>query len=237
MAERELGIILKARTTLNDVGATPRWTTQRLMELLSEGQDAMCRDIPLISYKAMINTVGGQEEYNLPSDAVRLLHASNAGVPVVILSYDEIEHVDGEWETATGHAVTNIIVNALSQQVIRPYPLTETTEQIKVRYHARPIELGWDEDSDDSMEELTISDMWDEGLKQYIIGQAFLDYGDDASTTRAGTALAMYQKVYDRAMKLSKKSFAKRVITTKFQGRVASSINIGGRYGYRNSRH
>ena len=233
MAQRELDIIARARITLNDVSEPQRWSNERLMELLSEGQDAMCKDIPLVTTKATITTSPGQEEYNLPLGSVKLLRASCDGEPVTISSYEDIEEFDVEWEETTGHTITRLIVNAMSQQTFRPYPMTSESKTIKVRYHARPILLGWDED--DSLEELTISSMWDDGLQQYVIGQAFLDYGDESSTTRAGTALGIYNKTYVRAMKLSKKSFSKRVITTKFQGRVASAYS-GGRHGSSNCR-
>ena len=229
MADRELAIIAKARTTLNDTSDAPRWTTERLMELLSEGQDAMCKDIPLYTCKATINTVPGQAEYRLPNDSVRLLRASSQGTALPILSYDEIEDSNMAWEEVTGSDVEALVVNALSQQTIRPYPLSNETRAIKTRYHARPILLGWDEATKDSDEELTISDMWDEGLKQYVIAMAFLDYGDEASNSRAQTALGLYNGYYQRALKLSKKSFAKRVVTTSYQAKVSS--HQGGIYG------
>ena len=231
MAQRELNIIAKARVTLNDTRDNPyRWTNQRLMELLEEAQEDMCKNIPMIASKATINTAAGQEEYNLPADSVKLLTAKSDLRALNLKSYDEIERDDPEWEDNYGTQYSAIVVNALSQQVIRPYPLCKTSKQIKVRYQALPIRLGWEENTLDSVEELTISTMWDLGLRQYVIGQAFLDYGDESSVSRAGTALGIYQSALSKAIKLAKKSFSKRVLATKYQAKVASNSR-GDRYG------
>jgi len=245
MADRELKILAKARITLNDLNdANPRWSNERLMELLSDGQDDMCKSIPMISKKAIINTVSGQEEYNLPNGSVKLLSANAVGLPLTITSYDEIERDYPEWEDLRASAFTNIVVNALSQNVIRPYPaLAENTTSIpiKVRYQAMPVVLGWvapteQQDIGDSEEELTINDMWDFALRQYVIGMAFLDYGDEASISRSQVALSLYNKEFARAKKLASKSFAKRVRTTGFQAKVANSRYLGGQCGSSNNR-
>jgi len=235
MAERELAIIASARTTLNDVNSTPRWTQKRLMELLSEAQDAMCKGIPLITRPYQLNSAAGQSTYRLPGDSVKLIRASSEGVKLKLVSYDEIEDANPGWEDDVSSGFSAVIVNALDQQEIRPYPMISESKPIKLRYHARPVLLGWDTSTEDSVEELTISPMWDDGLRQYVIGMAFLDYGDEASNSRAATAMGLYQAEFTRAMKLSKKSFAKRVVVTTFQGKVASNFR-GGQYGCSNSR-
>ncbi len=231
MAQRELDIIAKARTILNDVTEPYRWADSRLMQLLSEGQEDMCINIPMVTAKATINTSGGVAEYHLPDNSVKLLRASSNGNPLHIASYEDIEAIDFDWEEATGHAVVAIVVNALSQQTIRPYPLTQDTQVIKVRYHALPVTLGWNDTTKDSEQELSVASMWDDGLKQYVVAQAFLDYGDESSASRASMALGLYKTAFGRALKLSKKSFSKRALTTKFQGRVVSTRYMGGRYG------
>jgi len=244
MGKRELNILAEARVTLGDTNVlNPRWSNERLMGLLSEGQDDMCKAIPIIAKKATINTAVGQDEYYLPDGSVRLLSASSDGTPLTITSYDEIERDRPEWEADTASSFTSIIVNALSQQTIRPYPMLSSAsynKAIKVRYHAMPVQLGWVAPTEavpigDSEQELTVNDMWDFALRQYVIGMAFLDYGDEASISRSQVALGLYTKDFTRADRLAKKSFAKRVRTTGFQGRVASNYR-GDRYGGRNSR-
>jgi len=246
MAEREQKIISEARITLNDTSLlTPRWTDKRLFELLNDAQNDMCKSIPMISAKATINTAQGVAEYKLPDESVKLLYASSNGISLNIVAYDEIDRDNPEWEVDKSSNYSSIIVNALSQQVIRPYPLKDDDSQsvaIKVRYQAMPITLGFEEatteaETNDTEEELTINDMWDLGLKQYVIGMAFLDYGDEASISRSQVALGMYSNEYKRAEKLAKKSFSKRAVTTGYQAKVASSFyGLGGRYGSRSSR-
>ncbi|RLA60198.1 MAG: hypothetical protein DRQ78_09745 [Epsilonproteobacteria bacterium] len=228
MGQRELTIIAQARTVLNDVTEPYRWTTKRLMELLEDGQKGMCENAPLIVSRATINTVPGQATYRLPGSSIKLIRASSSLGRIELTSYDAIEDFDTDWEDTYGNTVSRIITNALDQQEIRPYPLTSESIALKVAYQAIPVPLGWEED--DSIEELTISDMWDDGLKQYVIGQAFLDYGDESSVSRAGTALGIYQSALSKAIKLAKKSFSKRVLTTKYQAKVASNSR-GDRYG------
>ncbi len=251
MAERELDIIEQARITLNDTNANNyRWSTARLMQLLTDAQDDMCENAPMLVRKYNVTTVSGEEEYTLPSDCVKLLHASSyvddgspmptkTISPIHITSYDEIERDNPSWESDFSSDFSRIVVNALSQNVIRPYPrLAEDTaysKVIKTRYQATPVDLGWDDVAEDSIEELEINPMWDAGLKQYVIAMAFLDYGDEASTTRANTALALYNKVVAKAQKLAKKGFAKRVVTTGYRARVFHYTG-GMNYGYRNTR-
>ena len=227
MGQREQDIISEARITLNDVSDNPRWSDERLMKLLSDGQDEMGKSIPLLTSKCTITTTPGQTEYRLPEDSVKLLRASHVSTALQLLSYDEIERVSIGWEDDYG-TVASIIVNALSQQTIRPYPMSKVSEPIKCRYHARPILLGWD--GTDSEEELSINDMWDDGLKQYVIGMAFLDYGDESSISRSQIALGLYNKEFRSAQNLAKKSFAKSVRVTGYQARVSNSRR-GDRYG------
>lgn len=224
MATREKAIIAAARITLNDEGAvSPRWSDKHLMKLLSDGQDDMCKHIPLISRRAVINTASGQAEYRLPNDCVSLIYASSEGRALELVAYDEIERSNPDWEDDVGGSILTILVNALSQQTIRPYPKVAESKPIKVRYSALPIDLGWDETTEDSVEELTISDMWDIGLKQYVIGMAFLDYGDESSVSRAQVALGLYNADKTKAEKLSRKSFAKKTTTTGYSASVGRS--------------
>jgi len=231
MGQRELAIIADARITLNDTSNSPRWSNERLMSLLNDAQNTMCEDIPLITESYTLNTVSGQAEYKLPYGSVKLLRASSEGVPLNIVSYEDIEDIDPSWEDNTSSSFSAVIVNALSQQKIRPYPLTTTSKPIKIRYHSRPVELIWDATTEDTIEGLTIEDMWDGGMKQYVIAQAFLDYGDEASNSRANTALGLFDATFKRALKLSRKSFSKRIVTTKYQAKVASNLTRGDRYG------
>jgi len=221
MAQRELDILADARVTLNDTSDVPRWSTERLLGFLSDAQEDMCKSIPLLTHKSVINTVPGQEEYNLPEGSMYLISASSAGIALPIIPYDMIERDNPDWDADTSSVLSAVIVNALSQQVIRPYPLVSVSKPIKIRYQVLPVRLGYDSVTKDTVEELTISDMWDSGLKQYIIGMAFLDYGDESSIARSQMAMSLYNNEYSKAMKLSKSSFSKVRRTTGFQGKVA----------------
>lgn len=232
MGIRELKIINDARITLNDVNPkTRRWTDLRLMSLLNDGQNEMCRQIPLIARKANIQTSSGMEEYSLPQDAVKLITASSNGMALTITSYDEIERDRPGWEEDKGSSYSALIVNALSQKIFRPYPLLSDdsmSQPIKIRYSAMPVQLGYvppltDNLIGDSLEELSIDSMWDFGLKQYVISMAFIDYGDESSLSRSQVALGLYNKELARGIKLSRKSFSKRSITTGYQGRVSNT--------------
>ncbi len=235
MAERESKIIAEARITLNDTSdVNPRWTDERLFELLSDAQDDMCKAMPLITRKALINTAVGQVEYKLPDGSVKLLTAISSGHTLTLTSEDEIERNNVGWDDEVATEFSHIIVNELSQQTIRPYPALAqgaTSQPIKVRYHAMPIRLGWDVEESKIEEELEINAMWDLALKQYVIGMAFIDYGDESSVSRSQIAIGVYNKEYNVAKKLAKKAFSKRARTTEFQGKVANTRYIGGRYG------
>lgn len=238
MGIREQDIIAEARITLNDSGKQ-RWTDKRLFKLLDDGQQEICREIPLITKKVILNTSAGQEEYKLPDACIKVLTASSAGRSIQIASMEELDRDNPTWEEVRGSQYSHLVVNNLSQLMIRPYPLmaedyTGVNLTIKLRYSAKPISLGYVDNKLDSLkeadvkEELTISDTWDIGLIQYIIAKAFIDYGDESSLSRAQVASSLYLDVVSKASKLSKKSFSKRIITTGYQGRVA---NTGGQYG------
>lgn len=234
MAQRELNIITEARVTLND-NTKDRWSDKRLLKLLDDAQQEICREIPLITKKVTINTAPGQETYGLPNGAIKTLTARSDGKTIEIISMEELDHNNPEWEEATGNQYTNLVVNNLSQHIIRPYPLlSEGSKAIKIRYSALPISLGYADDN--TVEELTISNMWDYALTQYVISKAFIDYGDESSLSRSQVAQGLYLAVVDKAAKLSRKSFSKRVITTGYQGRVATT-NRGEYYGSSNSRY
>ena len=244
MPKREIDIIDEARVTLNDVDKH-RWTDKRLLKLLDDGQQEICREIPLITKKVTINTVPGQEEYRLPNGAIKVLTARSGGRSIDPVSMEELDHNNPEWEEAYGNQYTALVVNNLSQHIVRPYPLmsieyTGVNLDIKIRYSAKPILLGYSEPVEpnlpDTEEELVISDMWDIALIQYVIAKAFIDYGDESSLSRAQVASGLYLDVVVRAQKLSRKSFSKRTVTTPFQGKVART-SLGGYYGSSNSRY
>ena len=236
MAQRELDLIAEARITLNDVNKH-RWEDKRLMKLLCDAQQEFCRMVPLIVRKTTINTSYGQEEYRLPEDAIKILTARAGGHSLTKTSMEEMDFENPEWEDLTSSSYTHLIVNNLSQQVVRPYPkLSEgapTVEStIKIRYSAKPDLLGWDEDNQDSENELEVSDIWDYALVQYVISKAFIDYGDESSLSRAQVAQGLYMSVMKDAQRKAKKGFSKRVITTGYQGRTAVTYNTNGvRYG------
>lgn len=233
MGARELEIIDRARTTLNDINVTsPRWTTKRLMQILQDGQEDMCKDIPMIVNKATIHMVGGVNEAHLPDKAVKLLTATYDERALEILAYDEIEQYNTNWEYDVGHRYSAILTNALSQHVIRPYPIVESSKPIYVKYRSMPTELGWNEELQDSMEELQISSMWNYALRQYVIGMAFLDYGDESSNSRSVSSLGLYFKEFKKAEKLAKSSFSKRSRATEFQS-LKGDRDYGNTSGFR----
>ena len=242
MGLREQDIISEARITLNDINKQT-WTDKRLFKLLDNAQQEICREIPLITRKVTLNTFPGQEEYRLPSDCIKVLTARSGGRSLTTISMEELDRNNPEWEDVTSSQYSNLVVNNLTQHVVRPYPLmTEGYEginlAIKLRCSAKPILLGYveTETTTDTEEELVIEEMWDYALTQYVISKAFIDYGDASALSRAEVANALFLAVVGKAAKLSKKSFSKRVITTGYQGRVANTNN-GEDYGRSNIRY
>jgi len=232
---REMGIINSARVTLNDIKVNPIYTTQRLMRILNDAQQTMCKAVPLLTENKIFNLVGGMKTYRLPDNSVKLLTANYDEVAIPIMSYEDIESIDRGWSNNVGSSVTSVLVDALNQQEIRPYPLTSGNHPLNVKYQALPIDLGWDETVNSNIETLRIASMWDEAMTNYIIFKALIDYGDADSAVRADTIRREFELALVKAMKLSKKSFAKRVLTTKYQASVKSN-NRGDRYGSGNCR-
>lgn len=239
MADRELGIIEEARVTLNDT-QKQRWSDKRLMKLLNDAQQELCREVPLIVEKITINAYSGAEEYELPEDAVKILTARCNGHVVPTTSMEEMDNFNPDWEDDYGFDFTALVVNNLSHRVIRPYPKLSreiTSLELTVRYSAKPDSLGWDETTNDSINELAIADTWDFALTQYVISKAFIDYGDTSSLSRAQVAQGLYTDVFNKAKKEAKKSFSKRAVTTNYRAKVVPSRYRGDEYGSSCSRH
>ena len=227
MGQRELNIINEARITLNDT-AKHRWTDERLMKLLCNGQQEFCREVPIIVHKIDLMTGSGQEEYSLPDEAIKVLSARASGRALDLVSFEEMDYFNPEWEDAVSGTYTHLVVNNLSQHVIRPYPkLAEGSSpdnaKITIRYSAKPALLGWDEEKKDSKNSLEIADMWDYALQQYVISKAFIDYGDESSLSRSQVAQNGFYAILADAKRKSKKGFSKRVVTTGYQARTAIS--------------
>ncbi len=238
MAQRELDIVAEARVTLNDGDPNgERWTTERLLKLLDDGQKSMCRELSFIVRKSPLQTSAGQEEYSTPEGCIILMSATAGGRTLEFTSFEELDRVNPDWENDTASKYTHIVVNKLSQNTIRPYPrLTGEAEadasRINLRYSVLPDSLGYVEPTGglptgDTVNQLQIASLWDYGLTQYVIGNAFIDYGDAGSTSRAGVALNNFATQLSRASQIISRK-ARRITTTAYQGGVASSNHTLG---------
>lgn len=234
---REQDIVNEARITLNDVDKQ-RWADKRLLKLLDDAQQEICREVHLISQTVTINTSSGQAEYKLPRDCIKVLTVRSGGRSVATASMEELDRDNPEWEDVVSNQYTHLVVNNLTQLTIRPFPLMSpdyvgVNTQIKVRYSAKPVVLGYvevEDEDDTTKEELTISSTWDYALTQYIISKAFIDYGDESSLSRAQVAGTLYLDIMTTASDLARRSFSRRQVTTSYQGRVSNTYR-GDNYG------
>ena len=227
MSTRITRIITEARVILNDTNRG-RWTDRRLVALISTGQREICRKLPLLTKTATINVFSGQELYDLPYNAVTLLTARSSTRSLSMVTMEAMDDINFDWEDEIGASIDAIVVNNLSQKQIRPYPLISadaTTQALKIRYSYLPESINYDADNSTVVDivvdtDLEIEEMWDEAIIQYVVGKAFIDYGDTSALSRAQVALGEFASIMKEASTKSKRSFSKRKLTTGYNNKI-----------------
>jgi len=226
MSERINDILKEVRVVLNDV-SKHRWTDERLVTLISKGQQELCRKVPLLTNNTTTTVYPGLEKLQLPGNCVKLLTARSEAGSLPMVTMEEVDDMDPDWEESVGANIIALIVNNLSQRDVRPYPLLADgaqTQLIKFRYSILPPKISLVSSTGDIVvdNDLQVDSMWDEAITQYVIGKAFIDYGDTTSLSRAQVALGEYTAYLTEASRRSKSSFSKKKRTTGYNNKVAS---------------
>jgi hypothetical protein len=149
MATRIENILLRARDTLADP-RKERWSDERLIRLIDEGQKDIAKQTKLLKAQTELSMAVGQAVYALPEDLWLITRATFNDTEIGLTTYDVMDQqartdslrskgYDGRarsrnygssdeytrymWELDTAAEVTNLIYDRRDQHEIRVYPI------------------------------------------------------------------------------------------------------------------
>ncbi|BAM63141.1 hypothetical protein [Edwardsiella phage IW-1] len=114
-------IIADARYSLADPKGE-RWTDERLLRLLSQGQKDLARELKLLKAETSLALSPGQAMYKLPEDLWLITRAAFSLVRIPLLSYDAMDSADAAWFARTGNRVENLVYDLRNVDTIRVWP-------------------------------------------------------------------------------------------------------------------
>lgn len=254
---RIVEILKRARDSLADPNAE-RWSDDRLLRILDEGQKDLARQATLLKGVANIVILPGIAEYELPQDCWRITRAHYNNEKLQLLSHDTLDMRDSDWYTETGTKVRALVFDRRNESTIRVHPtlsessssVSYTFEQLSQTDYAGPrlgivvditdytfssdlgevvslfdTEVQYEQSDDfgvvtdiyeandivtifyikDPLTLRTVNDnlivhtRWDTALKNFVIGNAFLDDLDVQYQQRGATALQLYERDLNKA--------------------------------------
>lgn len=114
-------ILLKVRDTLADQ-KKERWSDERLIRLLDEGQKDLCRRAKVLRTTAEFIIFDGKHTYEMPSDFLLLDKISINDVPIKLIGHQELDKSIDKWELRTG-AVTHAVFDKQLRGKVRLFPV------------------------------------------------------------------------------------------------------------------
>lgn len=131
-------IIKNARDSLAE--QTPkRWSSERLLRALTEGQTKIAQELLSITEKGTIDMCAGHHTYKL--DTTNILTGGRAVAISAIRNHADkacrfvtttiMDEIDADWRTAIGADITHIIYNKQKPLIFRVYPIP-TTSKLKL---------------------------------------------------------------------------------------------------------
>lgn len=130
MATRIENILKKARYSLADPNKE-RYTDERLLEAISEGQRDIARQTRLLKAEVEIVLSLAEPLYKLPSDLWLITRATFDNTPIPLMSYDRMDERDCTWYTDFGNRVEALIYDKRNMQEIRVYPRPDESYTLK----------------------------------------------------------------------------------------------------------
>ena len=254
---RIVEILKRARDSLADPNAE-RWSNDRLLRILDEGQKDLARQATLLKGVANIVILPGVSEYELPPECWCITRAHFNNEKLQLLSHDTLDVQNSDWYTETGTKVRALVFDRRNESTIRVYPtLSESTnsasydfeQQSQTDYEGPRLgivvgitdytfssdfgevvtlfdtEIQYERSDDFGVvtdiyeandivtifyikdpatlltmqDELVVHTRWDTALKNFVIGNAFLDDLDVQYQQRGATALQLYERDLNKA--------------------------------------
>lgn len=124
MTTRIADILTRARDSLADPNKE-RWSDDRLLRLLDEGQKHFAREAKLLKATSIVNLFPDQATYTLPSDCWLITRACFKDLVIPLTSHERMDELNTNWYTETGSAVERLIFDNRLPEEIRTYPIVD----------------------------------------------------------------------------------------------------------------
>ena len=124
MTTRIADILTRARDSLADPNKE-RWSDDRLLRLLDEGQKHFAREAKLLKATSTQSLFPNQATYTLPSNCWLITRACFRDQVIPLVSHERMDELDSNWYTDTGSSVAKLIFDKRLPEEIRTYPILD----------------------------------------------------------------------------------------------------------------
>ncbi len=148
MATRIADILTRVRDSLADPNKE-RWSDDRLLRLLDEGQKHFAREARLLKSSTTLPIVQGQALYALPDTCWLITRVSLGGKAIPLQSFDGLDETTPYWYTETGPAIKSAVFNRREPNTLRLYPIldgssSEYSYSVANEGYVQPFEVTGD---------------------------------------------------------------------------------------------
>lgn len=102
-----------------------RWTDERLIRILNEGQKDIARQTRILKGEIGLTLVTGQPVYELPEDLWLVTRIAFDNKVLPLMSFDEMDDCNLCWYTDTGNRVEAMVYDKRDIHRIRAYPIPD----------------------------------------------------------------------------------------------------------------
>lgn len=115
-------ILLQVRDSLSDPDQE-RWSDDRLLRILSEGQKDIARQTQILKGESEIPLLAGQYTYDLPEDLYLLMRVVFGNEVISLMSHQDMDHMNLGWFSKYGPDIQALVYDKLDLHKIRTFPI------------------------------------------------------------------------------------------------------------------
>lgn len=104
-----------------------RWDDTRLLFLINKAQKDLALKARMLRGKFRFGALDDKYLYDLPDDLIAATRVTVDDKVMTLYSHEEMDKIDGSWESTTGPQLTHIIYDKLDKGKIRLYPIPDGT--------------------------------------------------------------------------------------------------------------
>lgn len=230
-------IILRIRDTLSDPNGT-RWSDARLLRSINAAQRDIAIKANLIKNKGLLDLSANRTLYDLPNDCMFITRVLFNNDVLPLVSHEEMDSIDSNWETVTGDIITHIIYdkNNMGQLKVYPVPTVSIPSNGILTVVANntnfssafgiitainnPVDIYLDgglvvyyiaKPTEILLvtDDITINDIWDSAIKYYVCGHLLRDDMDTQNRAFGNEELQLYSIELKSAVGNSSQNYTK----------------------------